>query len=74
MVGQRQCLLCLPESAACVADGLHWRPLVPSVPRYPWSLLWLADTPSPHVLTLVAIARELSRHLGWLDSPEDLAS
>lgn len=74
IVTQRRCLLCIPASAASVADGLRWRPLVPSVPRYPWSILWRAQAPSAHVLTLVAIARELSRELGWRDSPEGIAS
>jgi DNA-binding transcriptional LysR family regulator len=74
IVTQRQCLLCVPESAACVATGLLWRPLVPSVPRYPWSILWRAEAPSTQVLTLVAIARELSRKLGWRESPEEIAS
>jgi hypothetical protein len=74
IVTQRQCLLCVPESAACVAAGLRWRPLVPSVPRYPWSVLWRAQAPSTQVLTLVAVARELSRKLGWRDSPDEIAS
>lgn len=74
IVTQRGCLLCIPASAAHAAAGLRWRPLVPSVPRYPWSILWRAQAPSSHVLSLVAIARELSRKLGWRDSTEDIAS
>jgi DNA-binding transcriptional LysR family regulator len=75
VVTQRRCLVCIPASAACVATEVAtWRPLVPSVPRYPWSLLWRAQTPSRYVAGLVAIARELSREQGWRDAPRELAS
>jgi len=74
VVSQRLGVLCIPASAAGVTDEVCWRPLVPSVPRYPWSLLWRAQMPSPYVRALVAIARELSEQHGWRDSPNELAS
>jgi DNA-binding transcriptional LysR family regulator len=74
IINQRQCLLCIPASAAGVAAGLRWRPLVPSVPRYPWSVIWRARSPSAQVLGLVAITRELSRRFGWRDAPGEIAS
>ena len=67
-------LLCVPASAARATSEVCWRPLVPSVPRYPWSILWHAQTPCPYVRTLVTISRELSRENGWREAPTDLAS
>jgi DNA-binding transcriptional LysR family regulator len=62
-------LLCVPASAAARATNeVDWRPLVPAVPRYPWSILWHAQTASPYVRTLVSIARELSRENGWREA------
>jgi DNA-binding transcriptional LysR family regulator len=75
VVTQHLGVLCIPASAAGVTDQVCWRPLVPSVPRYPWSILWRrAPSPSPYVRTLVAIARELSRQHGWCEEPQELAS
>jgi hypothetical protein len=69
-------VLCTPASTAGASSdpGLTWRPLGPSVPRYPWSILWRAQQPSRYALDLVRTARELSAELGWRDAARDRAS
>lgn len=76
LVAQERCVLCIPAAAAGAAGcpGLAWRPLGPSVPRYPWSILWRAGNPSRYALDLVRTARELSAELGWRDDAHDRAS
>jgi DNA-binding transcriptional LysR family regulator len=74
VVSQHLGVLCIPESAARATTDMCWRPLLPSVPRYPWSILWRAQTASPYVHTLVTIARELSQQHGWRDAPTEIAS
>ncbi len=75
LVAQGRCVLCTPAATAgAPADpGLVWRPLGPSVPRYPWSILWRARDPSGYVLDLVRTARELSAELGWREEARDRA-
>jgi DNA-binding transcriptional LysR family regulator len=70
VVAQGLCVLCAPASSADLSAEVRWRPLVPSVPPYPWSLLWRAQAPSSYVLSLVSIARRLSREHGWRVAPE----
>ena len=67
-------VLCIPASAARATSEVCWRPLVPAVPRYPWSILWHAQTPTPYVHTLVTIARELCRENGWREAAKTIAS
>ncbi len=74
LVLQGRCLLCTPESTAGASAELTWRPLGPSVPRYPWSVLWRAHDPSRYAIELVATARALSTELGWRDAAHDRAS
>ncbi|GAA3348070.1 LysR family transcriptional regulator [Amorphoplanes nipponensis] len=74
LVLQGRCVLCTPESTAGVSAELTWRPLGPSVPRYPWSMLWRAHDPSRWAIELVATARALSAELGWRDEAPDRAS
>jgi len=74
LVLQGRCVLCTPESTAGVSADLVWRPLGPSVPRYPWSVLWRAHDPSRYAVDLVATARALSAELGWRDAARDRAS
>jgi len=74
LVLQGRCVLCTPESTAEVSAELVWRPLGPSVPRYPWSVLWRAHDPSRYAVDLVATARALSAELGWRDAARDRAS
>ena len=74
LVLQGRCVLCAPQSTAGASADLVWRPLGPSVPRYPWSVLWRAHGPSRYALDLVATARTLSSELGWRDAARDRAS
>jgi len=74
LVLQGRCLLCTPESTAGVSAELVWRPLGPSVPRYPWSVLWRAHDPSRYAVELVATARALAVERGWRDAARDRAS
>jgi DNA-binding transcriptional LysR family regulator len=74
MVSDGRCVLCVPASTSCDAAGLCWRPLVPAVPRYPWSILWQQQNVSPHVAALVATARRMSLEHGWRDEPAQAAS
>jgi DNA-binding transcriptional LysR family regulator len=77
LVASGCCVMCTPASTAELAAPARWRPLAPPVPRYPWSVQWRAERPSRQVMSLVAIARELSRREGWRDprgAPVDLAS
>jgi DNA-binding transcriptional LysR family regulator len=76
LVAQGRCVLCTPASTAGASSDpdLTWRPLGPSVPRYPWSILWRAQNPSRYALDLVRTARELSAELGWRDAARDRAS
>ncbi|MDG4825659.1 LysR substrate-binding domain-containing protein [Asanoa sp. WMMD1127] len=67
LVAAGACVMCAPASSADLAAPTRWRPLAPAVPRYPWSVLWRAERPSPEVRAFVAIARELSRAEGWRD-------
>jgi hypothetical protein len=75
IVAERRCVLCLPASAAAEdPPGLRWRPLVPAVPRYPWSLLWRSQHPSRYVQAVVATARRLSVEHGWRQAAAGKAS
>jgi DNA-binding transcriptional LysR family regulator len=74
LVLQGRCVLCTPESTAGVSAELVWRPLGPSVPRYPWSVLWRAHDPSPYAVDLVATARALSMERGWREATRVRAS
>jgi DNA-binding transcriptional LysR family regulator len=75
IVAERRCVLCIPASAAAVdPPGLRWRPLVPAVPRYPWSLLWRSQNPSRYVEAVVATARRLSAEHGWRQAATEKAS
>jgi DNA-binding transcriptional LysR family regulator len=74
LVGQGRCVLCLPASAAPGTADVVWRPLVPQVPRYPWSILWRAQDPSRYALCLVSTARRLAFERGWRTNTEDIAS
>jgi DNA-binding transcriptional LysR family regulator len=74
LVLQGRCVLCTPESTAGVSAELVWRPLGPSVPRYPWSVLWRAHHPSRYAVDLVETARALSAELGWREAAREQAS
>jgi DNA-binding transcriptional LysR family regulator len=74
LVLQGRCLLCLPESAVGESPGVTWRPLLPGVPRYPWSVLWRADHPSRYAVSLVATARRLASDHGWRTPAAERAS
>ncbi|MEU7907224.1 LysR substrate-binding domain-containing protein [Actinoplanes sp. NPDC049118] len=76
LVTQGRCVLCTPASTAGVSSGsdLTWRPLGPSVPRYPWSILWRAQHPSRYAVDLVRTARALSAERGWRDAAGERAS
>jgi DNA-binding transcriptional LysR family regulator len=69
-----RCLACLPASAAPWSGEVAWRPLEPSVPRYPWSILWRAEDPSPYAVALVSTARRLCVENGWRNAPAEIAS
>jgi DNA-binding transcriptional LysR family regulator len=74
LAAQGRCVLCLPATAAPRTAEVVWRPLVPQIPRYPWSLLWRAQDPSRYALSLVSTARRLACERGWRTGTEDLAS
>jgi DNA-binding transcriptional LysR family regulator len=74
VVDEGRCVLVAPESAAAAVPGLTWRPLVPAVPRYPWSLLWRAQNPARTVRTVVATARRLAAEHGWREDLTERAS
>lgn len=75
IAAEGRCVLCLPASAASSAPpGLRWRPLLPAVPRYPWSLLWRSQNPSRYVKALVITARQLSEEHGWRQATRERAS
>jgi DNA-binding transcriptional LysR family regulator len=74
LVAQGRCVLCTPASRATDSDEVTWRPLVPSAPRYPWSLLWRAQNPSRYVSALVTMARRMSLEQGWRESATEKAS
>jgi DNA-binding transcriptional LysR family regulator len=65
LVVQGRCLACVPASAVTPDDEVTWLPLEQVVPRYPWSLLWRLQNPSPHVVSLVTTARRLCSENGW---------
>jgi DNA-binding transcriptional LysR family regulator len=74
LVAQGRCIVCTPASRATDSDEVTWRPLVPSAPRYPWSLLWRAQSPSRYVSALVATARRMSLEEGWRETTAEKAS
>lgn len=74
LVVQGRCVLCLPASSAPRGGDVVWRPLVPQVPRYPWSILWRAQDPSRYALSLVSTARRMAFEQGWRSGSEDMAS
>ncbi|AGZ44297.1 LysR substrate-binding domain-containing protein [Actinoplanes friuliensis] len=76
LVVQGRCVLCTSASTAGISHGtdLTWRPLGPSVPRYPWSILWRAQDPSRYAVALVHTARELSAERGWREAAGERAS
>ncbi len=74
LVTQGRCVLCVPASAAPGSADVTWRPLAPSVPPYPWSLLWRAQDPSRSAVTLVATARRMSVDHGWRGATTTIAS
>ena len=73
LVVQGRCVACVPASAVAPDDEVTWLPFDPAVPRYPWSLLWRLQNPSPHVVTLVSTARRLCLENRWRE-PANLAS
>jgi DNA-binding transcriptional LysR family regulator len=74
IVAEGRCVLVVAASASSAAPGLRWVPLVPSVPRYPWSVLWRAQDASPHVAAVVATARRLCVEHGWRQAAAEIAS
>ena len=74
LVIQGRCVLCTPASTADASPDLTWRPLGPSVPRYPWSILWRAQDPSRYAIDLVHTARALSTERGWCAATTSIAS
>lgn len=74
LVAQGRCVLCLPESAAPESADVTWRPLVPPVPRYPWSVLLRAHDPSRYAVSLMSTARRLSFEQGWRSTSNGIAS
>jgi DNA-binding transcriptional LysR family regulator len=73
MVAHGCCVVCAPCSCRLRWPNTRWVPLVDPVPRYPWSLLWRARTPTEPVDMLLACAREVSGKLGWIE-PEGRSS
>jgi DNA-binding transcriptional LysR family regulator len=73
LVLQGRCVVCTPASCVAEVARIVWRPLVEPVSRYPWSVLWRADSASEYVRAVVASARALSRQLGWLESSSQAA-
>jgi DNA-binding transcriptional LysR family regulator len=74
IVAEGRCVLCVPASTADAVAGLRWRPLLPAVPRYPWSLLWRAQNPSRYAVALVSTARRMAVEHGWREAPAQAAS
>jgi DNA-binding transcriptional LysR family regulator len=77
LVARGRCVMCAPASTADVSAPVRWRPFAPSVPRYPWSVMWRAERPARQTLALVATAREVARREGWRGSrgtPVEIAS
>jgi DNA-binding transcriptional LysR family regulator len=74
LVVEDRCVLCIPASAVPYAADVTWRPLEPSVPRYPWSILWRAEGPSQYAVSLVSTARRLCVENGWRTAPAEKAS
>ena len=70
LVAQGRCLYCVPSSCISALPGTTWRPLTEPASYYPWSVLWRATDTSDHVQAIVSCAQTMSRHLGWLVSPE----
>jgi DNA-binding transcriptional LysR family regulator len=64
-----RCIPCVPSSCAAVLPGIVWRPLAEPECLYPWSVLWRAGDASDQVKAVLAGARRLSAHQGWLDEP-----
>lgn len=64
-----RCIPCVPSSCAAVLPGIVWRPLAEPDCLYPWSVLWRAGDASDQVKAVLAGARRLSAHRGWLDKP-----
>jgi DNA-binding transcriptional LysR family regulator len=73
LVAHGCCVVCVPRSCRLRWPNTRWVPLVDPVPRYPWSLLWRARTPTEPVDALLACARDISRKLGWIE-PEGRSS
>jgi DNA-binding transcriptional LysR family regulator len=67
LVAHGCCIVCAPRSCRLRWPGTRWVPLIDPVPRYPWSLLWRAGTPTEPVDALLACARDLCRKLGWIE-------
>jgi hypothetical protein len=61
-----RCIPCVPSSCASVLPGVVWRPLVEPDCHYPWSVLWRAGDASDQVQAVIAGARRLAAHRGWL--------
>ncbi|MGA5302049.1 LysR family transcriptional regulator [Nucisporomicrobium flavum] len=74
LVAQGRCVLVTPASTATWSPEVVWRPLGPSVPRYPWSILWRAHEPSRAALDVVATARRLAVENGWRQAAAEKAS
>jgi DNA-binding transcriptional LysR family regulator len=62
-----RCIPCVPSSCASVLPGVVWRPLVEPECVYPWSVLWRAGDASEQVKAVIAGARRLAAHQGWLE-------
>jgi DNA-binding transcriptional LysR family regulator len=74
LVVEGRCVLCVPASAVPYGAGVTWRPLEPSVPRYPWSVLWRSQDPSRYAVALVDTARRLCEEHGWRTGHTEIAS
>jgi DNA-binding transcriptional LysR family regulator len=61
-----RCIPCVPSSCASVLPGVAWLPLAEPESHYPWSVLWRAGDDCDQVKALIAAARRLSAHRGWL--------
>ena len=69
LAAQGRCIPCVPSSCASVLTGIVYRPLVEPECQYPWSVLWRAGDTSDQVKAVIAGARRLAAHRGWLPEP-----
>ncbi|MFI6604748.1 LysR family transcriptional regulator [Nonomuraea sp. NPDC050536] len=75
LVLRHRCVHVIPASSRTSSrPGTTWRPLTEPATHYPWSLLWRAADPSPHLAGVIDCARRVAHRLSWLpasirDSP-----